>query len=400
MTLPGLYSLNAKRRLPLEVHAARLIADLRSDRKLHLAFPGGTDVTYPELAEALSSHQINNVGDSYDDGHGRNHTKAYEREVIDWFATLFGAGKKAWGYVTPGATEGTIHALDEAATAYPNLVVYASQDAHYSVAKAARLVRATLVQVYTDRHGRMSLDHLREQLLLRRDRPAAIVATVGTTEREAVDDVAGIAGLCDDLNITRRRLHVDAALAGIPRVLLPPDQRSEFGFTAGATSMVVSGHKFLSTLMPCGVLVYPHRPQPAADAEVAYIGSTDTTISGSRSGHTPLLLHWSLSLGIDHHRRRAEDARELAAYTYERLQQLGWPSIWQMPAFTINLAQPPRLRQPWVLGGDRRGGRIICMPGIQRDWIDEFLDDLTAVTLGRTVVAAPRLRTSDQEATA
>lgn len=396
LTLPGLLDpAPGWPELPLPAHAAWLGSTLAADRRLHLAFPGATDLTYPELAAILTGQLLNNVGDPFEPGHGRNHTKPYEIDVVHRLGALFGADPGlVWGYVTSGATEGTIHAIDEAATAYPDLVVFASTAAHYSVAKAARLVRAQLVQIRADTSGRMLLDELRTRLSEFRHRPAAIVATVGTTEQEAVDDVAGIATLCDQLGITDRRIHVDAALAGIPLALLPTSERPAFGFDAGATSLVVSGHKFLSTLMPCAVILYPRRPQTTS--AVSYIGAPDTTITGSRSGHTPLLLHWALA-GPDlaGHRRRADTARQLAAYTHDRLQHLGWRSRWTWPAFTVTLAQPTRpLPQPWVLGGDRRTGRIITMPGIHRDWIDEFCADLTASHRRRRTVAVPQQRRS------
>ncbi|GIF01109.1 pyridoxal-dependent decarboxylase [Paractinoplanes rishiriensis] len=380
MTVPAMLPADAQQQLPLNVLAALEGSRWAADRRYHLAFPGATDRTYPDLAAILTGQLLNNVGDPWTDGHGRNHSKSYEIDVVRRLGALFGAGEQVWGYVASGATEGTIHAIDEAATAYPDVVVYASTAAHYSAAKAARLVRAPLVQIRTDAHGRISLDELRAQLLCFRGRPAAIVATVGTTETEAVDDVAGIAGLCDDLGISRRRIHVDAALAGIPLALLPDQPR--FGFTAGATSLVISGHKYLSTLMPCAVLLYPRRPDHPG-GEVAYIGATDTTIAGSRSGHTPLLLHWSLTTGggLETHHQRAEQARRLAAYTHDRLRHLGWPSHWEWPAFTITLAQPAApLPQPWVLGGDQHTGRIICMPGLRQEWIDEFCTDLAGQT--------------------
>ncbi|MBM2623434.1 histidine decarboxylase [Actinoplanes sp. LDG1-06] len=378
MTLTDLVSPAVRPGLPLNVRAALLGSELAADRHLHLAFPGATDRTYPDLAAVLTAQLLNNVGDPWTSGHGRNHTKAYEVEVVRILGELFGGDHRVWGYVATGATEGTLHAVDEAATALPDLVIYASTAAHYSVVKAARLVRATFVQIPTDHRGRMNLTRLSFELRRFRDRPAMVVATVGTTEREAVDDVAAIAGLCNDLRITRRRIHVDAALAGIPLALLPADQRPAFGFGAGATSLVISGHKFLSTLMPCAVIIYPQRPQ-ASPAEVSYIGAADTTITGSRSGHTPLLLYWSLTAdgGLDAHRRRADQARELSAYTYDRLCRLGWDAWWEPPAFTVTLTQPDvALRRPWVLGGDNTVGRIICMPGLEKTWIDEFCTDL------------------------
>jgi histidine decarboxylase len=389
MTMPEL-----TRRLPvgrrLDERAAALTAEFGADRRYHLAFPGATDLTYPDLAGILTGQLLNNVGDPWTPGHGRNHTKDYEVDVVGRLGALFGGGGDVWGYVASGATEGTIHAIDEAATAHPDLVVYTSTAAHYSVTKAARLVRAPLVLIRTDARGRMLLDHLRDELTRRRDRAAAVVATVGTTEHEAVDDVAGIATVCDDLRITRRRVHVDAALAGLPLALLPEQPR--FDFTAGASSIVISGHKFLSTLMPCAVLLYPRRPIAQPHTAVSYIGASDTTIAGSRSGHTPLLLWWSLtSQGADGHRRRADAARHLAGYTYDRLRRIGWPARWQPPAFTVTLTQPAHpLPQPWVLGGDHTTGRIICMPGLQQDWIDEFITDLATAHRGRLLVPSPR----------
>ena len=384
--------------VPLPVHAALLGSSMAADRRWHLAFPGATDLVYPDLAALLTRQLLNNVGDPFDAGHGRNHTKTYEIQTVRRLAGLFGADPDtAWGYVATGASEGTLHAINEAATSYPDVVVYASTACHYSVAKAAALVRAPLVLVRADTHGRILLDELRERLVEFRDRPAAIVATAGTTEQEGVDDVAGIASLCQDLRITRLRLHVDAALAGLPLALLPTHERPGIGFDSGATSLVISGHKFLSTLMPCAVILYPRRPDTLTAGHVSYIGSSDTTITGSRSGHTPLLLHWALTgPGLDGHRRRADTARELAAYTHDRLRHLGWSTHWQYPAFTITLAQPPRpLPRPWVLGGDRTTGRIICMPGTEQAWIDEFLTDLAPSASGARV---PRQRRAGRPA--
>ncbi|MFC4066320.1 pyridoxal-dependent decarboxylase [Actinoplanes subglobosus] len=370
---------------------AAICGPVLGDRRYELAFPGATDLTYPHLAELVTGKLLNNVGDPFQEGHGRNHTKDAEVQVVRWLGDLFGAGDDVWGYVTGGATEGTLHAVDEAATAHPDVVVYASAAAHYSIAKAARLVRAPLVRVEVDENDRMSLDHLRDRLRAHPGRAAMIVATVGTTEREAVDDVAGVAGLCDDLGIVRRRIHVDAALAGVPRALLAGGATSGFGFDAGATSLVISGHKFLSTLMPCAVILYPRRPSAQNQQPISYIGSADTTISGSRSGHTPLLLAASLlGQGRSGHRRRAQRSRDLAADTYYALRRIGWPAQRLPDAFTITLAQPSRLPHPWVLGGDDRTGRIICMPGVDQAWIAELVADLDALLRGRTHIPVPR----------
>jgi histidine decarboxylase len=224
----------------------------------------------------------------------------------------------------------------------------------------------------------MDINHLRRELARRYARGAMIVATAGTTMTEAVDDVAAITVACDELGIRRRRIHVDAALSGVPLSLLPEADRPQFDFTAGATSMVVSGHKFLSTLTPCGVLIYAQPPY-ATGSVVAYTGSVDTTITGSRSGHAPLLLWWVLTkLGEDGLRRRAEDARALAIYTHGRLRDIGWPTGRNQHAFTVTLASPPpAVRAKWVLADDGQVAHIVCMPGVTRPQIDEFVADLS-----------------------
>lgn len=359
-----------------------LTAELTAARYFDIGFPGAVDLTYPELAELMTTQLLNNIGDPQTDGHGRNHTKRLEREVVDLIGDWLHAPASRWGYVTSGASEGTEHALDEAWQTYGDVVVFTSAACHYSVIKSARRQKLTLVQVGTDPHGRIDLTDLEDELRRRRDRPAMIVATVGTTMTEAIDDVAGISALCDRLAITRRRIHVDAALSGIPLALLPDDQRPGFDFAAGATSIVISGHKFLATRHPCAVLVYAESPYLRAGRTVPYIGSLDTTITGSRSGHTPLLLWLSLMrLGAEGHRARAQTARDLATYSHRRLTDIGWPASRPNPlGFTVVLDLPPAaVTARWVLPDDGYHAHMITMPGIGRDQIDHFISDLQAI---------------------
>jgi histidine decarboxylase len=180
--------------------------------------------------------------------------------------------------------------------------------------------------------------------------------------------------------VTRRRIHVDAALSGVPLALLPDEARPSFDFAAGATSLVISGHKFLSTLMPCGVLVYADSPYNTSGGRVSYTGSADTTITGSRSGHTPLLLWWALTaLGPEGLRLRAQAARDLAAYTHRKIREIGWPTHLNPNAFTVTLDHPPpTVLAKWVLATDGQTAHIVCMPGVTREQIDRFLSDLTS----------------------
>ena len=96
--------------------------------------------------------------------------------------------------------------------------------AHYSVGKAVDLLRhAVRRRSAPTRTGEMDYDDLADQLDRHRDRPAIVVATIGTTMTEAVDDVRRISGVLDAPAHRRRFVHADAALAGIPLALLDPD---------------------------------------------------------------------------------------------------------------------------------------------------------------------------------
>ncbi len=99
---------------------------VRADSWFDIGYPSATDITYPELADFLSSLRLINLGDPWDEGTIAHHTKPIEREVVNIVADLLHAPPSRWGYVTTGSSEGTECAIQEASRAYPGLVVYAS----------------------------------------------------------------------------------------------------------------------------------------------------------------------------------------------------------------------------------------------------------------------------------
>ncbi|MFD0575223.1 pyridoxal-dependent decarboxylase [Dactylosporangium darangshiense] len=245
-----------------------------------------------------------------------------------------------WGYVTSGATEGTHCALWQARTRFPDALLVASTAAHYGVARVADMLRMPLLTVPTDDRDEIDYaaltDLVRRYRLPRRRRvPVVVVASVGTTMTEAVDDVRKVHAALDTAGVPRdaRWVHADAALAGVPLGLLDPGARPGFDFADGATSIVVSGHKFLGVPMPCAVLVVLDSARPAGhDRLVSYTGSLDETVTGSRSGHAPLMLWWAWQVwGLDGLRQRATRTRALAAATTARLDAIGWPA-WRHPS--------------------------------------------------------------------
>lgn len=357
-------------------------------RATHVGFPVATDIDYSPLAPLFGS-LLNNIGDPWTDPAGANHTKRYEREVLDWFADLFQAPvDDRWGYLTSGGTEGNLYALYLARARFPKALVYHSADAHYSLPKCVDILGLDSVVVRTDERGEIDYDDLARMVDRHRDRPAIVVATCGTTMTEAADDVPRIRRLLARTPV-RHHLHVDGALAGVPLALA--DGRTTLRLDATVDSISISGYKFLGTPVPCGVVLTRRTLQQQLAQSPNYTGTVDTTISGSRSGHPALLLWYAIrSLGHDGLRERAERARELAAYAVERLNEVGWPAWRHEHAFTVVFPTPsPAVTAKWVLASSAGRSHLICMPGVTRETIDAFVAD---VATGALVDALPRQR--------
>src|SRR6185503_587245 len=79
----------------------------------------------------------------------------------------------------------------------------------------------------------------------------AVVATAGTTNAGLVDDLAGVAGVCETRGLW---MHVDAAYGGA--ALLAPSVRGRFAGIEHADSLVIDPHKWLYAPFDCAALLY------------------------------------------------------------------------------------------------------------------------------------------------
>jgi histidine decarboxylase len=353
--------------------------ELDRARVRRLGFPGMDDIDYSPLAE-FSGYELNNIGDPYVDPVFSHHTKRFERQVVSWFADLFRAPPgDRWGYVTSGGTECNQFGLRRARNVYPDGVVYYTTAAHYSIKKIVEDYRMPAVQIRTDPRGEMDYADFARAVAPRRGRPAVVVLNVGTTTTEAVDNLATVQDILAAAGVPGHYIHVDAALAGVPLALLDED-RPPFDFVDGAHSIGISSHKFFATREPGGVVLATTGRCPMDGRAVAYTGSPDTTVSGSRNGMTALKLWYSVFvLGVDVLRDRARQARALASYALEQLESVGWEAWRAQPhAFTVVFQPPPEeIMTRWELSRDTAGwSKIVCKPGQTTDLIDQFVGDL------------------------
>jgi len=143
----------------------------------------------------------------------------------------------------------------------PRLRIYASDQAHSSIVKAAITLgigEANVKRIATDALFRMDLNSLK--LAIQHDRgagymPLAVVATVGTTSAAAVDPIPEISAFCKAEKIW---LHVDAAYGGAMALL--PEGRHLMDGVAAADSVVVNPHKWLLVPLDFSTL-YTRHPQ-------------------------------------------------------------------------------------------------------------------------------------------
>jgi aromatic-L-amino-acid decarboxylase len=176
-----------------------------------------------------------------------------EVTVLDWLAQLLGLPREWHGHIEDTASTATVAALAAARTLKPGGVVYASEQANFSVEKAARLVGLEFRKVPVDDAFRMRAD-------FPLDDATAVVATVGTTGTTSVDPVAELARRCEEAGVW---LHVDAAYAGSAWVC--PELRWSLEGVVRADSVVVNPHKWLFTPMDCSTL-WTRRPEVLHEA--------------------------------------------------------------------------------------------------------------------------------------
>ncbi len=199
-----------------------------------------------------------------------------EQVVCEWARQLCGLSGKWKGTIYDGASIASLVALlvaRESATGNSQragglqaeqhpLTVYCSADAHSSVTKAALLAgygAGNLRLVPVVKPGRemdvSALASLVAEDVSRGCRPAAIVATAGTTATTAFDPIADVCEVADSYGAF---VHVDAAMAG--SVMLLAECRKLFDGIEGANSISWNPHKWLGSVLETS-LFYVRQPE-------------------------------------------------------------------------------------------------------------------------------------------
>jgi len=349
---------------------------LSEERKHFVGYPCTADLDFSELYRFLD-FPVNNVGDPYKDGTYRLHTHDFEREVIDWFAQLCHAPADSfWGYVTNGGTEGNMYGLYLAREIFPEGICYYSQDTHYSVAKMLRVLKMRHIMIKSLPSGEIDYEDLRETLKVNRDVPPIIFANIGTTMREGIDNIPEIRKILRDLAIPNSYIHCDAALAGMT---LPFIQGApEFDFRQDVDSISISGHKFIGSPIPCGIVLAQKSHVQRIARSIEYVGTLDTTISGSRNAITPLFLWYAIhKWGKAGFTERVRQCVSNAEYAVEKFKAAGIKA-WKNPySITVVFPRPTdEILTKWQIAVHDEIGHMLVMPHITREKIDTLVAEI------------------------
>ena len=274
---------------PLEATLARFDALIRpySTGNRHPRFFGwvhGAGNAAGVLAELLAAGMNSNVG-------GREHAAVYvERAVVAWFAQLFGFPADTSGILTSGTSMGNLLAViaardaalgagarDDGIAGAP-LTAYAATGVHDSVSKALRIAglgTAALRLVDAAEDGAIDVAALRARIDADRaagDRPFLVIATAGSVDTGAFDDLEALAGLCAEQGLW---LHVDGAFGAL--AIASPAHAHLVAGVERADSLAFDAHKWLHAPYAVGcVLFRDERAHRAAFASApAYLGRTE-----------------------------------------------------------------------------------------------------------------------------
>ncbi|XP_055760216.1 acidic amino acid decarboxylase GADL1-like isoform X2 [Salvelinus fontinalis] len=187
-----------------------------------------------------------------------------EEAVLKKMIEIIGWQEGGDGIFSPGGSVSNMYAVNVARyhhcpdvkvlglSALPRLVMFTSQECHYSVAKAAAFLGIGTNNVYvipSDKRGKMIPAEFEKQVQRAKDEgalPFMVNATAGTTVLGAFDPLEEIADICERHNLW---MHVDACWGG--GALVSKKHRYLLQGIHRANSVAWNPHKMLMAGLQC-----------------------------------------------------------------------------------------------------------------------------------------------------
>lgn len=202
-----------------------------------------------------------------------------ERVTLDWIKQIVGLNTNAAGLFVSGGSMANVAALAAARSARkPSedsgkaMCIYASEETHHSIHKAATLLGIGHVRaIAVDDRFKIRIDRLVENIeadLAAGKIPFCLVANAGTVATGAFDPLLEIGEVARRFNLW---MHVDASYGGF--AVLAATARSLFHGIGEADSIALDPHKWLYLPVDCGCVFY----REPTTARVAFAHSAEYT---------------------------------------------------------------------------------------------------------------------------
>ena len=220
---------------------------------------------------------------------------------------------------------------------------------------------------------------------------AAIIGIAGSTELGTIDPIPELNELCVDENIF---LHIDAAFGGyvLPFMKELGYKISDFDFKLkGVSSLSIDSHKMGWSAIPLGALIIREKKWlDKISVKTPYISSKKQAgILATRSGG-PVAAAYAVSkyLGIEGYKNLIKRCMKNTNHTVKKINDIGLDLVTKptMNVIGIKLKNPGKVVNKltdigWKVNKmDRLSAiRIVLMPHVTKDTIDEFIPDLEKV---------------------
>lgn len=307
-----------------------------------------------------------------------------ENRAMEWLVSLTGMPEKSFGVFTSGGTAANLSAIVAAREAWREKdamhdslkgLIITSKGAHSSVKSMAKVIDADILYVNDESEEKLTGSALQQKIEslndLDKKRLFAVVATGGTTNAGIVDDLNGVAQICEQNDLW---FHVDAAYGG--GALAAPSVRHLFNGIERADSVTIDPHKWMFSPYDCGAIIYKNM-ELAANAHSQKGSYLDIFKDEGAHGFNPsdyqiqltrrlrgLPLWFSLAMhGTKKYEEAVERGLQLANYAAEKIEELPHVELIRPPGLSCVLFriidwQPEQYTQ-WTYDNHRSGLALV-----------------------------------------
>ncbi|MEH6454356.1 MAG: aspartate aminotransferase family protein, partial [Psychromonas sp.] len=234
--------------------------------------------TPPLISAVLAEFYIAALNQSMDSWDQASAATFLEQFIVDWLVKTYSLGDTADGVFTSGGTQSNLMGLLLARDCFANtysghniqqdglpdyankLRIICSDKSHFTIQKSASLMglgARSVVCVKTNNQGQMDtndLDNAITSLNAQGLIPMAVVATAGTTDHGAIDDLETIVEISHNAGLW---CHIDGAYGGA--LILSKKHKNRLKGIELADSVSVDFHKLFYQTISCGALLVKHK---------------------------------------------------------------------------------------------------------------------------------------------